>query len=163
MEPVKPQQEHLWLKQILGKWKVTFECAMGPDQPTAEFEGIETVHSIGEIWYVAKGENQTPCNDDNQQANSMMTLGYAPRKECYVGSFVCSMMNWMWQYDHGQLDDAGKILTLKTTGPLCTGDGLAEYEDAMEIIDTDHRVLRSRMKTPDGSWHQIMQGNYQRI
>ncbi|MAX23458.1 MAG: hypothetical protein CMJ19_03050 [Phycisphaeraceae bacterium] len=163
MEPVKPQKEHLWLKQILGKWKVTFECAMGPDQPTAAFEGVETVQSIGEIWFIARGENQTPCSDGDQAGNSMMTLGYDTAKGYYVGSFVCSMMNWMWQYHDGQLDDAGKILTLKTTGPLCTGEGLAEYEDAMEIIDTDHRVLRSRMKMPDGSWQQIMQGKYQRI
>jgi hypothetical protein len=162
MQPVKPLEEHLWLKQILGQWKVKFECVMGPDQPAVEFEGIESVQSIGEIWYIAKGSNQTPCDDD-LQANSMMTLGYDPQKECYVGCFVCSMMNWMWQYDQGQLDDTGKILTLKATGPLCTGEGLAEFEDAVEIVDADHRILRSRMKMPDGQWQQIMQGHYQRI
>lgn len=158
----QPQKEHQWLDQLVGQWESSFECAMGPDQPTMQIKGKETVQSIDGFWTVGHGEGEIPGQTD-KTGKSVMTLGYDSQKNCYIGTFVCGMMNHLWQYTDGKLDDTGKVLTLKTKGPLCTGDGMAEYQDSMEIVDPNHRVLRSRMLMPDGTWQQIMEAHYHRV
>ncbi len=47
MEPVKPQQEHEWLGQLIGDWESEMECVMGPDQPPMKSKGTESVRSLG--------------------------------------------------------------------------------------------------------------------
>ena len=49
-------------------------------------------------------------------STTIMTLGYDPQKERFVGTFVASMMTHMWHYN-GSLDAAEKVLTLDTEGP----------------------------------------------
>jgi uncharacterized protein DUF1579 len=47
-----------------------------------------------------------------------MTLGYDPEKKQYVGTWVGSMMSYLWVYD-GSLDAEEKVLTLNAEGPSC--------------------------------------------
>lgn len=158
----QPQKEHQWLTQLVGKWESTCDCAMGPDQPTMQFKGKETVESIGDFWTVGHGESDIPGQPD-QVGKTVMTLGYDTKNGCYFGTFVCSMMDHLWLYTDGKLDDNGKVLTLKATGPMCMSDVMAQYEDSIEMINADHRVLRSRMLLPDGNWQQIMEAHYHRV
>jgi hypothetical protein len=59
-----------------------------------------------------------------------MTLGYDPAKKRFVGSFVASMMTFLWLYD-GELDAAQKVLKLDAEGPSFAGEGkMAKYVDA---------------------------------
>jgi hypothetical protein len=70
-------------------------------------------------------------------------------------------MTYLWQYD-GELDAAGKVLTLNAEGPSMLGDGTtAKYQDVIEIVSDDHRRFRSRVLADDG-WHEFMTADYRR-
>lgn len=153
------QKEHQWLQQLVGEWTTEAEMDMGPDQPPEKCLGTETVRSLGGMWTVAEGRGEMP---DGGTAIMILTLGYDPRKKRYVGTWVGSMMTHLWIYD-GVLDAEGRVLTLDTEGPDFGDPGrLAKYQDIIEIVDGDHRVLRSRTLGEDGQWRQFMTAHYRR-
>jgi hypothetical protein len=91
-----------------------------------------------------------------------MTLGYDPQKKRFVGTWVGSMMTWLWIYD-GSLDAAQKVLTLSSDGPDFKVEGkLAKYRDVIEFKNDNHRVLTSHVLGEDGKWNQFMTAHYRR-
>jgi uncharacterized protein DUF1579 len=156
---VEPQKEHRWLHKLVGDWTAEMECAMGPDQPPMKSKGSESVRSLGGLWTLGEGQGDAP---DGTPVRSLMTLGYDPQKQRFVGTFVASMMTHMWPYE-GTLDQAEKTLTLDSEGPHFSGDGkMAKYQDIIEFVDDDHRILRSRMLGDDGKWIDFMTAHYRR-
>ncbi len=92
----------------------------------------------------------------------LVTLGYDPEEKKYVGTFVGSMMTYIFSYV-GTLDATGRILTLDTEGPdMANPAKTAKYQDVIEVKSDDYRVLRSRMLGGDGNWHEIMAAHYRR-
>ena len=154
----EPQREHRWLDRLVGEWTSEMECRMGPDQPPETMRGVDVVRSIGGLWIVAEGEGEMPGGG---AAKNIMTLGYDPRLQRYVGTFVASMMTHLWSYN-GSLDASGKVLTLDAEGPDFTGQKTARYQDCIEFIDDDHRVMTSRVLGEDGDWHHFMTAHYRR-
>ena len=72
---------------------------------------------------------------------SIITLGYDPAKQRFVGSFIASCMTHLWPYE-GTLDATGKVLTLDSEGPSFSGDGTTvKYQDIVEIVDDDNWML----------------------
>jgi hypothetical protein len=117
------------------------------------------VRSVGGLWVVAEGSGEMPGGGP---ATTLITLGYDPQKQRFVGTFVGSMMTHLWIYE-GALDPAANVLTLDAEGPSFSGDGtMAAYQDIVEIRSDDHRVLRSRVRGPDGTWNEFMTGHYRR-
>ena len=156
----EPQQEHRWLQKLVGEWAYESECSMGPDKPPETFRGTETVRSIGGLWVVCEGRGEMPGGGI---ATTMMTLGYDPARQRFVGTFIGSMMTHLWVYDGG-LDAAGTALTLDTEGPNFGVPGaLAKYQDVIEWQGDDHRVLSSQTPGPDGRWHTFMTAHYRRV
>jgi Protein of unknown function (DUF1579) len=90
-----------------------------------------------------------------------MTLGYDPQKSRYVGTWVGSMMTYLWIYN-GSLDEQGKILTLDTEGPNFEGEGLSKFQDMIEVKNDNHRILTSQRLGEDGKWHRFMTAHYSR-
>jgi hypothetical protein len=155
----EPQKEHEWLHKLIGDWTSEMECSMGPDQPPMKSTGTESVRSLGGLWTIGEGAGDAP---DGTPVKSIMTLGYDPQKQRFVGTFVASVMTHLWSYE-GTLDASGKVLTLDTEGPSFTGDGsLAKYQDIIEFVSDDHRILRSRTPGPDGTWIEFMTAHYRR-
>jgi hypothetical protein len=155
----QPSAEHVWLQKLVGEWAVESDCDMGPDQPAMKSSGKERVRSLGGLWTI--GEGIMGMGEDVGQ--SVMTLGFDPRINRFVGTFIASMMTHLWPYN-GILDESGKILTLDSEGPSFAGDGtLAKYQDVIEFVDDDHRVLSSRVLQPDGEWRPFMTAHYRRI
>ncbi|MEX0717303.1 MAG: DUF1579 domain-containing protein [Planctomycetaceae bacterium] len=155
----QPQKEHEWLAKLVGEWTTEMHASMGPDEPPQVFRGKETVRSLGGLWTIGEGEGDTPGGDTGRH---VMTLGYDPKKGRYVGTFVASMMTHLWLYD-GELDPSGKKLVLDAEGPSFAGDGtMAKYQDAIEFLDDDHRVLTSRVLGDDGQWTEFMRADYRR-
>lgn len=153
---VKPGAEHRWLERLVGEWR--FESSM-EGEPAQACGGIERVRKLGELWVLCEGEGEMPGGGTGY---TLMTLGFDPQRGRFVGSWVGSMMTWMWRYD-GALDDARRVLTLETEGPSFTVEGAtAKYRDAIELPDDDHRVLRSQVQREDGSWTPIMSARYTR-
>lgn len=155
----EPQSEHQWLQQLVGEWTYEGEASMGPDKPPEKFKGSESVRSIGGLWVQCEGRTNMP---DGSPATTLMTLGYDVLKKRYVGTWIGSMMAYLWIYD-GSMDAARKVLTLSAEGPSFASEGkLAKYKDVIEIVSGDHRMLTSHSLGDDGQWRQFMTAHYRR-
>jgi len=155
----EPQKEHDWLQQLVGEWMYEIEVTMEPDRPSQKATGTESVRSLGGLWILAEAQGEMPgCG----AATAMMTLGYDPQKQRYVGTWIGSMMTHLWVYD-GELDAAERVLTLDSEGPAMAGEGkMARYKDAIEFKSGDRRIMTSHVLGDDGQWHQFMTVNYWR-
>jgi hypothetical protein len=154
-----PQKEHEWLQRLVGEWTYEGEAAMEAGKPPERFRGTERVRSLGGLWILAEGQGAMP---DGDAATMVMTLGYDPRTQRYVGTWVGSMMTHLWVYD-GALDAGGRSLTLEAEGPSMASEGkAAKYRDVITVESDDHRVLTSQMLGDDGQWHGFMTANYRR-
>jgi hypothetical protein len=159
MMPPEPQQEHRWLQKLVGEWTYENEAKMGPDQPPVKFTGTETVRTLGGLWVLCEGRGEMPGGGT---ATTLMTLGFDPEKKRFVGTFIGSMMTYLWIYD-GELDASGKVLTLDAEGPSFAGDGtMVKYKDVIEFKSDDHRTLSSSVPGPDGSRQTFMTAHYRR-
>ena len=151
---IKP--EHRWLERLVGEWTTMME-GVGPDGEVVRHPGTESVRSLGGVWVVCEGKMEMP---DGASGTNIMTLGYDPERGRFVGSFIGSMMTFMWVYD-GHLD--GNRLVLDTVGPRFTAEGgMARYTDTIELIDDDHRLLTSHQLGDDGKWTEFMRAEYSR-
>jgi hypothetical protein len=154
-----PQTEHQWLQRLVGEWASEGEAAMEPGKPPETFRGTESVRSLGGLWVLAEGQGDMPGGGP---ATTLMTLGYDPQRQRYVGTFVASMMTHLWAYD-GALDAAGRALTLETEGPSMADQGkMAKYRDVLAFESDDHRTLTSHVLGDDGTWHAFMTARYRR-
>jgi len=155
----EPQQEHLWLQKLLGKWTYESEALMGPDQPPVKATGIEIVTSLGDLWVQCADQGEMPgCG----AVTTMMTLGYDTQKQRFVGTWIGSMMTYLWLYD-GKLDPEERVITLNSEGPDMSGEGkMAQYRDVIEFVSDDLRVMTSQILEDDGSWNQFMTTHYRR-
>ena len=96
----KPQDEHQWLQKLVGEWSYEVEVMADPDQvldqaPEQALEkstGTESVRTLGGFWILAEGQGEMPgCG----AATTLMTIGYDPQKQRYVGTWVGSMMSFL--------------------------------------------------------------------
>jgi hypothetical protein len=154
----QPQAEHEWLQRLVGRWTFTSECIMGPDQPPMTSDGSAVVRSLGGMWILVEGRNGVP---EGPEVESVITLGFDPKVRQYVGTFVASCMTLLWRYA-GSLDESKRRLTLDTEGPRFGGEGTAQYQDIIEIIDDDHWIMSSHLLGDDGQWHSFMTAHYRR-
>jgi hypothetical protein len=160
MESTKPLAQHRWLQQLAGEWTMEVEADMGPDQPPSRSLGTESVRMLGDLWVVLEGQADMPAGAGT--GHMRMTLGYDPQRQAFVGNWVGSMMTLMWIYE-GQLDAAGKVLTLDTEGPSFAGDGrTVRYQDVITLVDANTRTLHSQTLGEDGQWRRFMTATYKR-
>jgi hypothetical protein len=144
---------------LVGNWTTEAEAIMEPGKPTEPMKGTETVRSLGGLWFLAEGQAEMPGGG---MGTMLMTLGYDPQKKRYVGTWIGSMMAHLWIYD-GELDAAGRVLTLNSDGPDMAAKGkMAKYKDVIEYKSDDHRMLTSNMLGDDGEWRQFVTANYWR-
>jgi hypothetical protein len=155
----EPQKEHKWLTSLVGEWTYESDCDMGPDQPPMKSVGKESVRSLGGLWTLGEWQFEMP---DGSMGVMIMTLGFDPAKGRFVGTFIGSMMTHLWIYD-GQLDAAGKVLTLNAEGPTFSDPGkMAQYQDIIEIKSANERVLSSQLLGDDGKWTRFMTATFKR-
>lgn len=154
-----PQKQHHWLQKLVGDWTYESDCSMGPDKPHEQFKGSESVRSLGGLWVLCEGQGEMPGGG---AARMLMTLGYNPQTQRFVGTWVGSMMTHLWVYD-GELDAAERVLTLNAVGPAFNATGkMVKYKDVIELKSDDHRVLSSHSLGDDGQWREFMTANYRR-
>lgn len=155
----QPQKEHAWLQKLVGNWTSESECMPEPGQPAMKSRGTETVKSVGELWIVGEGQAEMPGGGTGKM---MLTLGFDPQRNRFVGTWLGSMMTHLWVYE-GELDSSGRVLTLNTEGPSFTDPKKrAKYQDVIEIKSDDHRTLSSRYLGDDGKWTHFMTAHYRR-
>jgi hypothetical protein len=156
--PEVPGEHHRWLQQLVGEWVVSSEATPGPGLEPVKGEAEESVRSIGGLWIVAQNRSEV----GGVPFEAVMTLGYEPAKEAFVGTWIDSVQPHLWTY-LGTLDEAQKTLTLASTGPSFV-DPLksAEYRDVIEVTGPDRRTLSSSVKGDDGTWTTFLRAEYRR-
>jgi hypothetical protein len=152
MQIAKVLKEHEFLERLVGVWDVT-----APEM-TGQQPWTEVVRSLQGIWFVAEGNGEMPGGG---AATTVLTLGYDAAKGKYVGSWIGSMMDYMWTYE-GEVEPSGNVLSLYTRGPALEGDGLADYREQIAFIDDATRTFTSSARQPDGSWKPFMEARYAR-
>lgn len=155
----EPQKEHRWLERMLGDWTWEAEAPAHADRPASRETGSEYVRSLGGLWVV--GDMRSSGSGDNPGGESILTLGFDPARGRFVGTFVSSMMAYLWVYD-GELE--GDTLTLYAEGPSFTDEGgMSRYRDVIELRGDSERVMTSHQETADGSWLPFMTMRYRRV
>ena len=148
--------QHRWLERLAGEWMESSEAVAAPPSNST---WTETVRSIGGLWVASEGRGMTP---DGTPGETVLTLGYDPARDRYVGTWIGSMMTYMWIYE-GSLDPTGNVLTLDCEGPDFWNEGkLGRYRDIITFIDDDHRSLTAVVQKEDGSWEKFMETHYWR-
>ena len=157
----EPRREHQWLQQLVGEWEYETEMDAGPGKPRQKFVGAETIRAIGNLWVVCEAVGQAPGVSDN--VRMIITLGFDPQKNRFVGTWIGSMMTFMWLYD-GALDASGRTLILDCEGPGFTDQTkMAKYQDRITIEGDDRRTLAARTQQgPGGEWIEFMVTRYRR-
>lgn len=152
--------EHRWLQQLTGRWRLTFAPPEGSEHQDAGGAWEENARALGGAWIVAETTGTMP---DGSSATNILSLGYDPAKKRYVGSFVSSAMTNLWIYE-GTLDETGTVLTLDCEGPdFGTIGRTARYQDIITIKDENTRNFSSRIRLADGTWKPVMSCDYTRI
>jgi hypothetical protein len=152
MMKVEPQKQHRWLQKLLGEW-----VSAGGEE---HLDGwTESFGPVGEVW--VQGVSHGPTHD-GPPAKTVVTLGYNPNTQKFVGTWIGSMMDHLWVYE-GELSEDEQTLVLEAVGPRFDGtEGMATYRDEMEILDENTRELRSSVLGDDGVWTTFMTNKYQR-
>ncbi len=153
----KPQAEHKWLDQLIGAWTLE-HCCQTPDGGESTTKGRMTCRSLGGLWLIGESKGVSTEGDD---WSSIITLGFDPAQNQYVGTFIGSMMANLWPYQ-GVLDATGKRLPLESVGPKFDGSGIGKYRDTIEIVNADHWLFNSEVQTDSGEWVQFMRGQHYR-
>lgn len=152
MQPAEPQAEHAWLQRLVGEW--TYET--GGDEKA---QGTETVRPLGPLWII--GESQFTMRG-GMRGSAVISVGFDPQKGRFVGTWIGSMMTYLWVYE-GELDAAGRVLTLSAEGPGMAGDGTtAKYQDIIDLRNDDERGFTARVQGADGQWTEMMTATYRR-
>jgi hypothetical protein len=157
MTAPEPGPEHRWLQRLIGEW--TYEPE--PSDPAVEYmpSGTETVRSLGDLWVLAEGGGTVEGGGSH---TSLMTIGYDPQKQRFVGSFISSMLPEFWLYE-GTLDAAARVLSLDSEGPGMTDPNTrTKYRDQIEFESDDHRIFTSSVLGPDGNWQKFQTIHYRR-
>jgi len=153
-----PTREHGWLHRILGDWTYETEATM-PDGSSHKANGTEKVRALGPYWVVGEGEGEMPAGGS---ARWTVTMGYDAAMKRFRGSWVGSMMGFMFLYD-GALTEDGMSLPLESQGPAFDGSGMATYRDTVTMLDANTRTLTSEVQGPDGGWTRFMHGTFRRV
>jgi len=152
-------KQHKWLHRFVGDWEYQAECRAEPAKPPMKWGGTESVRSVGGLWIVAEGRGDMPGIGG---MTAILTLGFDSVKGRFVGTWVASVMDYMWVYD-GSLDSAGRVLSLEARGPNPSAEGkIATFVDAFEFKSSDHRVQTSSLRGDDGTWTEFMRAEYRR-
>jgi hypothetical protein len=153
-----PEPEHAWLEQFVGEWTTTAQVSTGPDQPSFECSGKISSQMLGGLWVINDISNETP----GMEMRGLQTIGYDPAKQKYVGTWVDSMMNHMWQYE-GEVDESGKKIVLYAEGPNFEGgEEPAMFRDSYEFVSADEIRMTSEMQGADGEWITFTTGEAHR-
>ena len=151
MQSSNTLEQHQWLRQLVGEWSVS-GALMEPDGASVVWDSRESIRAIGDFWIVAEGT----ADGDGQPYVSLMTLGYDPNKEAFVGSWIDTMLTTMWSFV-GQLDESGRVLTFESEGPsFADPSATTRYREQIEIVSSEVKRTTSSALGEDGSWTTFM-------
>ena len=114
----QPTDQHHRILADVGTWNVKCTYMMDPSQPEMVCDATETIEPVGGFWTVSRFESDFM----GMPFVGRCTLGYDPRKERFVGSWVDCMSSTMFVMEGGFRAD-GKTLEMHSEGPhMATGE-----------------------------------------
>lgn len=152
----RPTAQHAWLERLAGEWDAECEITMEPGQPPVQSTARESVRLIGGFWAQAEFTGQAM----GSPFTGVLTLGYDPQQQRYVGTWIDSLGSQLWQY-HGALDAAGKRLTLLTEGRCEAAGEVCEFRETIELVGPDEKTFTSERKV-NGEFVTFMRVRYTR-
>ena len=152
----QPQKQHEWLKQLVGEWDADVQLYFGEGKPETS-KATESGRFIGDFWAVMENRGEF----QGKPFVGVFTIGYDTDQKKFVGTWFDNMSHYLWRYT-GDVDSAGKILTLETEGP-CPSEGgrIVKVRETIEIKNPEHKVLTS-MREKDGKWVKNLVINYKK-
>jgi hypothetical protein len=154
-EATAPRGATTFLGQLEGEWEYEAEAMTGPGQPAQRLEGVERGRMIGP-WAVLETDGETP----NGRFVGILTVGPGAADKQYVATWISSVQDMLVQYE-GRLDEAGRVLTLETTGPDPSDPAKqTRYRDVIEL-DGDRKEVASMMEV-DGKWITYLRSHSRR-
>lgn len=148
-----------FLEALAGEWSVVSDAKLGPGQDPVRTESHEVARMIGGTWLVAESTGTAR----GAPFTSILTLGWDPVEERFVGTWISGRQTHMWTY-RGSLDPSSARLTLETGGPIMGDPGrIARYREVIEIEGPNRKVMRSMILGPDGEWFEFQRADYRRI
>ncbi|MCO8122414.1 DUF1579 domain-containing protein [Stieleria sp. TO1_6] len=153
------EKEHAWLQKFNGQWESNSKSIASDQSPEVECTGSMSSRMLGEFWVINRFEGEA----GGQSFQAIQTIGYDTTKKKYVGSWVDSMLNHMWQYS-GTVSEDGKRLELVADGPnFMDGGKLTKFRDSYEFQSPDVCIATSEIQNEDGKWTVMMQGKMTRV
>ncbi len=152
-----PAPEHEQLLKRVGTWDVACTYFMDPSQPPMQNTAKETVEAVGGFWTIS-------CFEADFMGAPFVgrcTMGYDPRKEKYVATWVDSMSNMMFLME-GRYDDEGKVLTMRHEGPIPGTEHMTTWRSTHEELDGGKFKFEMFFNTPDGNEAKSMSYIYTR-
>jgi hypothetical protein len=147
MPPIPPPtKEHQWLEKFVGEWISDVEISCTPGEPPMKYTGTESTRMLGGYFVIAQGKGDST----EMPYASVMTLGYDPEKQKYIGTWVDTMTSHLWKLE-GTVNAAGTALTLDTEKP-CGPGAVMKFKEATEFKSADHRIFTSSMQQDGGEW-----------
>jgi len=83
----RPEQEHDFLKNYVGEWDFTQSMRMSPADPWMEIQGTQTGRLVGDLWLLLEWKSDL----EGAPMTGIGLVGYDPKKEKFVSTFVDSM------------------------------------------------------------------------
>lgn len=121
-------------------------------------EGTMTGRTLGGFWVI----NEIKVSMMGTTVTGMQTIGFDPAKKKYVGTWVDSMSNHMWNYE-GTIDKTGKKLILEAEGPNVMAKGKrSKFRDTYEFQSADKILATSLIQMEDGKWVAFMTATMRR-
>lgn len=154
--PPRPTAQHAWLERLVGEWDAVCEITMEPGQPPVQSAARESVRSIGGFWAHVEFTGEAM----GAPFTGILTLGYDPEQQRYVGTWIDSMGSQLWQY-RGTLDAEGKRLTLLTEGRCDAAGEVCEFREVIEVLSADEKTFTSQRKV-NGEFVTFMRVRYTR-
>ncbi len=147
----EPHEPHLWLARFVGEWDWIGRADLGGGQ-TCENSGTDRFRAIGEYWVVGEGS----ADDSGVPFRSVLTLGFDPASQRFVGTWIDSTSTYLWRYD-GELGPTGSTVTLTAEGPSPTNPkARAKFREVIEFKSPDHRVSTGSVLGADGRWTEFL-------
>lgn len=141
-----PGSQHEWLGKMVGDWDLTVRFQMDPSQPMQEAKSTSTISALMGGRYIRE---ETAGDMMGMPFQGMGIYGYDNATKKFVSIWIDNMGTGIMKAE-GNMDAAGKVLTLHTSvlDPM-TGK-MAKYRMVRTITDNDHQVYEMYTPPPGG-------------
>ncbi len=145
----QPTDEHRWIQEHVGTWKVDCKFFMDPSQPPMQVEATETVEAFGPFYIVSRFD----CEMFGAPFQGMTQMGYDVANGCYVSTWIDSVNSFLYHFT-GHRSEDGKTLEFEGRAPDPMSKQMTDWRTTEVHADDGSRTFEMFMTHP-GSGQEI--------